>query len=484
MSFTEPSFFLFLLIVCTGYYLIPKAAQWVWLLAASLGFYLLACPSGFWYLLVSAFFVYSCGLLLPRLHGGWKKFFLAAALPVVLLVLLWWKYSGFLAGVAFSWGIEGLPSFSGIALPLGISFYTLQLIGYCVDVFRGSALPERNPAKFLLFVSFFPQILQGPIPRFQQLAGQLSLPHPFQWGQVRAGVQLMVWGCFQKLVIADRAGILVNFVYEHYRDLDGFRILLGILFYSFQLYTDFSGCVDIARGASQMLGIELAENFRQPYLARSVADFWKRWHISLSSWFRDYLYIPLGGNRRGKLHKYGNVIFVFLVSGLWHGAGVHFLVWGLLHGLYQAMGEILLPVRKLWLRLTAANSDCFSRHLCQSVCTFLLVSLAWVFFRAESLTQAWDMLYAMVTLWSPWVFFDGSFLQLGLGAWDFALCLLGFGLVITVDLLHQKYHLREALARQNVSFQFLVTAGGILAILLLGIYGSGYSSAGFIYAAF
>lgn len=257
-------------------------------------------------------------------------------------------------------------------LPMGISFYTLQIIAYVVDVYRGKYPAEKNFLQYMLFVMYFPQILQGPIARFDQLKKQLCSGHTFSYATFVGGFELMIWGYFQKLVIADRAAVIVDRLFGEYRSYTGVYMLLAGVLYSIQLYTDFNGCVCIARGASEMLGITLAENFDHPYFATSIQDFWHRWHMSLSSWLRDYVYIPLGGNRKGKLRKYVNILLTFLVSGLWHGMGLTYLVWGFLHGLYQIMGSLLMPVRDRLVSLTKTDRSCFSHRLLKQLCTFSL----------------------------------------------------------------------------------------------------------------
>jgi len=252
---------------------------------------------------------------------------------------------------------------------------------------------RKNPAKFTLFMAFFPQILQGPIPRFGQLAPQLYAPHRFRYETFCSGMQLMLWGYIQKMVIADRAAVLVDYVYGNAEQFYGITLLTASLFYSLQIYADFSGCVDIERGTAEMFGIDLAKNFERPYFATSIQDFWRRWHISLSSWLRDYVYIPLGGNRKGLARKYVNILIVFFVSGLWHGVGLHFLFWGLLHGAYQVAGALWQRIRTAFAARRKKPAQVLSparlcvRRAWKIFFTFNLVNLAWIFFRVPSLRQ-------------------------------------------------------------------------------------------------
>lgn len=243
-----------------------------------------------------------------------------------------------------------LPSVD-ILLPVGISFYTFQALGYTIDVYRGDTCAEKNFFQYALFVSFFPQLVAGPIERSSHLLQQLATPHKFNSEEAKSGLLLMLWGFFLKIVLADRIAIFVDWVYGDYHTFGGWYLIVATALFAIQIYCDFAGYSIIAMGAAQILGIRLMENFQSPYLAVSVADFWRRWHISLTSWFRDYLYIPLGGSRCSKWRKYMNKMIVFLVSGLWHGAKISFVVWGGLNGLYQIIGEILQPLRDKLVKL-------------------------------------------------------------------------------------------------------------------------------------
>lgn len=236
------------------------------------------------------------------------------------------------------------PTFD-LLLPVGISFYTFQALSYTMDVYRGDIVPERNFFMYALFVSFFPQLVAGPIERSKNLLRQVNQPHVFDYDNMREGLLVILWGFFLKLVVADRVAIIVNTVYGDYPQYGGMYIIVASVLFAIQIYCDFAGYSTIAIGAAKVLGFQLMENFDCPYFSCSIGEFWRRWHISLSSWFRDYLYIPLGGNRRGTLIKYRNIVIVFLVSGLWHGAAATYVMWGLIHGIYQVIGGITKPVR-------------------------------------------------------------------------------------------------------------------------------------------
>ena len=312
MDFLSLTFAVFFIISVICYYAVPKKLRWGVLLLSSIIFYVWSVPYLIGYLLFSAVTTYFYGTWTEK-HKEHGKVLLALVILANLAVLLTVKFAP-VAGIS-------------ILAPMGISFYTLQVIAYCVDVYKGKAEAQSNFFKYLLFVSFFPQILQGPIPRYNQLKEQLFEGHTFAYKTVKFGFQLILWGMFLKMVIADRAAIFVNAVFPEYHLYEGTVLAVAAVLYSIQLYTDFLGCVCIAMGAAEVYGIKLQTNFERPYMAVSIKDFWRRWHISLSSWLRDYVYISLGGKRKGKLSRYINLMMTFLVIGIWHGSGLQYIFW-------------------------------------------------------------------------------------------------------------------------------------------------------------
>ena len=312
-----------------------------------------------------------------------SRFLLAAGIAVDLAILFVFKYYGFAAELSqwfFSlFGVSlAIPSFD-VILPVGISFYTFQAIGYTIDVYRGTVAAEKNFFRYALFVSFFPQLVAGPIERSGNLLRQLSDPKPYRHEDARHGLLIILWGYFLKIVLADRIAIFVNNAYGSYNGYSGSTLLLATVLFAIQIYCDFAGYSTIAVGAAEILGFKLTDNFDAPYLSSSVALFWKRWHISLTSWFRDYLYIPLGGSRKGKARKYLNLFIVFLISGLWHGADLSFLVWGGINGLYRVVGEAVAPLRNRLISFLHIHRDSFLyRTLCVAG-TFLLIDFSWIF---------------------------------------------------------------------------------------------------------
>ena len=386
-----------------------------------------------------------------------------------------------LARFGVSWQAPKLD----VLLPVGISFYTFQALSYTMDVYRGEIEAERNFFRYALFVSFFPQLVAGPIERSKNLLEQLREPKPFDPDNVKSGASMMLWGFFQKMVIADRASILVDQVFSNYQSYAGYSLVVAVIAFAVQIYCDFGGYSAIAIGASRVIGVELMQNFRQPYFAQSISEFWRRWHISLSTWFRDYLYIPLGGNRKGTLRKYVNLMITFILSGLWHGASWNYVVWGGLNGVFQVLGDMKqrlmkkLPVDRLIRR------DCFSYRLFRRLITFALICLTWVFFRAENLGDAVGFLRQMFSVHNPWVFFDETLYTLGLNRLEMVILLLSSGLLLAVDIAHEcGMSLRAWLTRQNLVFRWLIYVSAIMLILTYGVYGPGYSAAQFIYFQF
>lgn len=475
MSFTSLNFIFFLVPVIILFYIVPSKIQWYVLLAASVSFYAFFGLKSAGLMIVSAVVGYGSARFIAALDGAKRKAMLALAILLEIAVLLCLKYSGEIR--------ESLK----LVVPIGISFYTLSIIGYLIDVYRGKYCAEKNILRFLLFVLYFPHILQGPIPRYDGLRSQFFPESRVRYNHERVtkGIQLMLWGYIKKLVIADRIAVFVNTVYDSIPFQRGTVIFLAAILYSVQIYMDFSGCVDIAMGVSELFAINLTPNFRQPYLASSINDFWRRWHISLSTWFRDYLYIPLGGNRKGAARRWINMMLVFTVSGFWHGVGISYVVWGLLQGLYQLAGHALMPVRKAVRRLLRFNESRQAFRWLQIVITFGLVSIAWVFFRLPNVRLALGSLKAMAFDFSPWVFSDGTLLNYGIstGQWHILLVFILGALI--VDILHERgVRIRDAIGKQHLLVRWGVYLFALVAIILWGVYGIGYDMKSFIYMEF
>lgn len=497
MLFNSLQFLIFFPIVVILYWAFPHKLRWIWLLVTSYYFYM--CWNAQYALLLatSTVITYISGYLIDRENTKdqserrcirRKKMWVACSFISNLAILFFFKY--------FSFAVENInavltafhmqlvhPQFD-VILPVGISFYTFQALSYTMDVYRQDLPAEKNIFKYALFVSFFPQLVAGPIERSKHLLTQIHARHFFKYDNLKSGLLLMLWGFFEKLVIADRVAVLVNQVFNHYQQYSGFSIAVAVILFAVQIYCDFSGYSDIAIGAARVMGFSLMQNFRRPYFSKSIAEFWRRWHISLSSWLRDYLYIPLGGNRKGKIRKYLNVMITFFVSGLWHGANWTYVIWGLLHGLYQVIGDVLRPVRDGITKVFHVDKNSFSNRLLRILFTFLLVDFAWIFFRASTITQAFGVIHQLVSGWNPWIFFDGTIFKLGLDCQDFLVMILGIVILFILSLLRRDHALYTGFQKQNLLFQWSVAFCALFFVLIFGIYGPGYSASQFIYFQF
>lgn len=482
MKIVSLLFLVFVGIVFVVYFLAPGVCQPLALLAASIVFYAFFNLHAFWFLGASAVSIWLAGLCIKDECGNVRKWLLVCVVGGNIGALAAAKYLCPAIGGLCDWFDWCRPEFS-IVLPLGISFYTLQAVSYCVDVYRGTLPPERNFFKLFLYLIFFPTIMQGPISRYGQLGAQLWARHSYSLDRMQSGLELALWGFFKKMVIADRAAMLADAVFAPGATMEGFPVLLGVVCYSIQIYADFSGCVDICRGICEVMGIDLIDNFKHPYFATSIKDFWRRWHISLSTWLRDYVYIPLGGNRHGTFRKYLNVLIVFGVSGIWHGVGVNFFIWGLLHGAYQVFDGLTAGIRKRIVALCGLDEDAFSFRFGQRVWTFALVTFAWIFFRAQTIADAWSVIKRLFAF-NPWVITNGSYLKYGLDAKDLDVLLISLAVLLIISVLQERGRVRAMLGKQALWFRWSVYLLAVFGTLVFGIYGPGHSSAQFIYMQF
>ncbi|MDO4563804.1 MAG: MBOAT family O-acyltransferase [Clostridia bacterium] len=484
MLFNSLSFLIFFPIVLLGYFWIPKRFKQLFLLAASYYFYMCWNPKYALLMLFSTFVTYLCARLLEKTK--YKRLFLAGSFVLNLAVLIMFKYYGFFLetanAVLSQFNIALIENNFDVLLPVGISFYTFQALGYTMDVYRGNIAPEKNFIRYALFVSFFPQLVAGPIERSYKLLGQLNdIPNRavFNFGNFKHGLLLMLWGFFQKLLIADRVAILVNDVYNNLSEHSGLFIAMATVLFAVQIYCDFASYSDIARGAAKIMNIDLMRNFNSPYFARSISEFWRRWHISLSTWFRDYLYFPLGGSRRGKLKTFRNVMIVFLVSGLWHGANMTFIVWGALHGLFQIAGNLTRGARDKVRAMLHIRKDSAINIAWETLFTFALVCFGWVFFRANTLSDAIlalrKMLFALPKLPNEWLAM--SYLQC-------AIALISVAALFTVSFLRARKDLVKRYNALSVFGQLTCVYLCTMIILIFGVYGPIYDASQFIYFQF
>ena len=474
MLFNSVEFLIFFPIVVTLYFVLPFRYRWVLLLAASYYFYASWKLEYIFLIVASTLISYLTAILMVKSERQARRTgLLVISLVSNLGILFAFKYFNFvndsLRAVFSQFNSPyNVPLFE-VLLPVGISFYTFQALGYSIDVYRGKLEPERHLGRYALFVSFFPQLVAGPIERAANLLPQFYKKFTFDEARVSSGLSLMLWGMFKKVVIADRLGLYVNAVYNNPSDWEGWPVFVATYFFAFQIYCDFSGYTDIAIGAARVMGFDLMENFRRPYFAQTPSEFWRRWHISLSSWFRDYLYIPLGGSRVAVPRWYLNLMLVFVVSGLWHGAAWTFVVWGGLHGLYM-VGDV--ATRDLRARL-AQKLGLDRRPIAQALVgifiTFNLVTLAWVFFRANSVADAFVLLNNLAPLTNlaevnaPWANLVSNPAQQ---------MVLSIGLIFLLLAVHFVQAQRWAVPRlwlRPVWFRWAVYLGLALAVMNLGI---------------
>lgn len=471
-------FYVFVLAAVVVYYIIPLKGRWIVLLGASIFFYwqALETGAGMAVILLTIAIAYGAGLLLQQVR---KRSILAGA--VLLLVIPW------LCMKNGNYVLEILLHRDAVAwiVPLGISFYTLQMISYLADVYQGKTEAQRNPAKFALYVMFFPQIVQGPIPRYDRLAGQLYAGHLFCERTVVGGFYRILWGFFLKLMIADRAAVVVDEIFENHHQYVGCYVLVAGVLYSIQLYTDFAACISISKGVANLFGIELTDNFNHPYLAVSVKDFWHRWHMSLSEWLKDYVYIPLGGSRKGRIRTFINLILTFVVSGIWHGAGMRFIVWGLLHAAYQIAGQLTQGIQRKAAKITGLTQAPQARVWIRRAWTFLCVMTAWIIFRAGNLRVGLQMIGSMFRVWNVWIFTNDALLALGLNWKEWVVLIASILILFVVSVKQEKGTVfSDGIFRQPVYIRWALYLVVIFGIITYGAYGMGYDSQAFIYGGF
>lgn len=472
MQFVSFGFLIMLPIVALINFFIPRKYRYIWLLIVSALFYLSLDMKAAAVMAGTVVVTYFAALLMEKVSGGADEkrtktaaVILALAIVIEVAAMLVFR-SGKILGA------------------IGISFYMLKSIGYLVDVYRGDDIAEHNPLMLALFVSFFPQVLSGPIERAGNMMPQFAYPVTVDFDRFRDGFLQCLWGYFLKLVIADRLAIFVNSVYQAPESAQGTIVAIATVLYSFEIYCDFAGYSAIAIGVARILGIDVMKNFDSPYMAKSIAEFWRRWHISLSSWLRDYIYIPLGGNRKGTVRKYLNVLIVFAISGIWHGSALTFLVWGLLHAVYQILGFVTQPLRDKVVETLKIDRNGLSHRTMKTIFTFLLVNLAWVFFRASSLEQALLIIKKSFEF-TPWVLSDETLFRFGLSHGSFNIGIAGIVLLIIMDVLNfNGVEMRERIIKQSIWYRWAVMIGAILVILIFGIWGAGYNASSFIYQQF
>jgi alginate O-acetyltransferase complex protein AlgI len=477
MLFNSFEFALFFPTVTGLYFLLPHRWRWPMLLVASCFFYMMFIP---WYITILGVTIvidYLAGLWLarPGLSVRKRKAILILSILATCLVLFVFKYWNFFHGnvtaLARAIGWNYPVGLLNIVLPIGLSFHTFQSLSYVIEVYRGHQAPERHFGIYALYVMFYPQLVAGPIERPQNLLHQFREAHTFDYQRVTDGLKLMMWGLFKKAVIADRLAIAVNHVYGDPCAHTGGPLIVATVLFAFQIYCDFSGYSDIAIGAAQVMGFRLMDNFNRPYFAKSIAEFWKRWHISLSTWFRDYLYIPLGGNRAKTWRWQLNLFLTFLVSGLWHGASWTYLLWGAINGGYLIGSQATHRLRQSWCQRLGLARWPMLHKAGRVATTFALVCLAWIFFRAETVAEAWHILthlfQGLECKWKP----AGGYWGGGTDQQEWIIVGLALGLMETVHVLQRHRHIRRMLAARPLWLRWLVYYALGFSVLVFGVFG-------------
>ena len=530
MIFTDAVFLFFLPAVVAAYYIMPLSFRRYWLLISSFVFYMYWSVSYSLLLIFCIIISYAAARVIgsrtpdqnirsdtgssgnattpavvPASDNG-RKNLLVLSVVLILVVLFRFKYLGFASEIVDSFctflHLNQRVRIPTLILPLGISFYTFTILGYLIDVYRGKIEAEKDFFNYALFVAFFPKLIQGPIERYDHLNTQFRKLEPFSTDNFADGFFLMLWGYFMKIVLADRAAIFVDSVYGMGSEAGGAAILLATIVFAFQIYGDFAGYSLIAAGSAKILGIDIMENFRAPYLAVSVGEFWKRWHISLNRWLRDYIYIPLGGNRCSKACFCRNIMITFLVSGLWHGADWTFVIWGGLNGLFVLLEDAVRGRRSVRPAIdqpqecnkaridgavagNAVSAADDGRVFWKRLYTFILVDFAWLFFRAEDLGDAMDKIRRIV-LFPQWSSVSAPQLyDYSLSRKNIILLALSIVFVVFCDLMQERgIVIHERIRRRFWLNKALITAGAILFLMLFGIWGSEYNAASFIYTKF
>lgn len=476
MLFNSINFVIFFVVVTTLYFTLPHKFRWLLLLISSCYFYMFFIPV---YILILGFTIvidYYAGIWLEKTRGKRKKYFLIASLIANIGVLAIFKYYNFLNGnlsvFLNSIGYENhIPDLS-IILPIGLSFHTFQAMSYTIEVYRGHQKAERNFGIYALYVMFYPQLVAGPIERPQNLLHQFYEKHYFEYTRVVEGLKFILWGLFMKIVIADRLALYVNAVYNNPDQHSGKSLLLATVFFAFQIYCDFAGYSLIAIGSAKVMGFKLMTNFKRPYFSGSISEFWKRWHISLSTWFRDYLYISLGGNRVSIPKWYLNLLIVFTISGLWHGANWTFIIWGALNGFYLVFAIITQKWRDKLNSFLRIDKIPFIYNFTRIITTFLLTCFAWVFFRANSSEDAFLIIRKIVEFSGPFYIGAPAFLIYSV---------FGILILLLTEYMNEYYPGKLKLfAHSNMFIRHLSYATIVILILLIGVFDGGQ----FIYFQF
>ena len=502
MLINSIEFIIFLLVLVIIYKLMPKKIKWVVLLVASYVFFVLNSGKYTIFILLSTLSIYIAALKIDKIGNNAsekaktlenkeekkrlkneakkkKKIVLTIGIIVNISMLIVLKYSGFLIGEFNHLFKINIPIFKFL-LPLGISYYTLQAISYIVDVYRGKIKAEKNFGKVALFLVYFPQLVEGPIGRFDRLAAQLYRPNEITYKTITYGSELMLWGYFKKMVIADRVAMYVNYVFENYTEYTFLIIILAIVGYTLQIYAEFSGGIDIVRGASDIFGIELDKNFERPFFAKSIDEFWRRWNITLGAWLKEYIFYPVS------LSKVSLKITNLSNKWIWHGSGWKYIVYGMYYYVIMMLGKIFAPFGEKIIKTFKIKTEVFSYKLWQILRTTSFVCIGMLIFRADNLKVAFNMFKSIFKVNHLERIFNGeAFLLGGLKVQDIIILIVSSLIMLYISIKQEKgMKVRDTLAKQNILFRWIILYGVILSIIIFGIYGEGYNVQSFIYGGF
>ncbi len=469
MLFNSYEFLVFFPIVVAAYFAIPNRFRWILLLIASYYFYMCWNYKYIVLIMISTVVDYVTGILLYRTgRKGRRKLLLLGSLVTNLGLLFFFKYFNFfgdtLNTVFDRFNIFYDVPYYNFLLPVGISFYTFQTLSYTIDIYKEKQKPEYHFGRFALFVSFFPQLVAGPIERSVNLLPQFRREVTFNYERIKNGILLMGWGFFKKIVIADRLAEYVNLVYNNPTQYEGIQNIIATFFFSFQIYCDFSGYSDIAIGAAMVLGYQLMTNFRRPYFAKNIREFWQRWHISLSTWFRDYVYISMGGNRVVKWRWFYNLFITFVVSGLWHGAEWTFVIWGAIHGGYLVIAIVTQKLRDNLNRRVGISQVSWLHTLFQVLITFVLSYIAWIFFRANNVGEAFYILK------NHFVFGGDPVVNLFSNPADFVLSFVFIGVLLVIDFLEERFQFSSTLKSLPRYLKWILLVLFVAVLLIFAVW--------------
>lgn len=479
MTYVSMNYYIFVIAALILYYILPLGKRWIALLVANAAFYALFYKEGWYIFLITIAVSYLIGLAIPKCEGTKKKILLSVGIVVVLIPWLIVKNG--------NWVVVDIMKQNplNIIVPMGISFYTLQVVAYLVDVYKEKIEAQKNPAKYALYVSFFPQMIQGPIPHYNKLADQLYTGHKFDEHKFTQGFCYILWGFFLKLVIADKAAVIVNTIYADTFKYTGLYLFVAAVLGTLQLYADFMACTTLSQGVAKMFGIELENNFAQPLLATSMRDIWKRWHMTLGLWLMEYIYFPLGGSRKGRARKYINLILTFIVCGFWHGNGITYLVWGFFHGFFQSVGDYTNDAREKIYDFLKIPPNSLLKITLKRCGVFAIMCGMGVFYRADTLAGEFDLFVRSIKDFNPWILFDDSLLALGLGIKEIIVLIIALLVVLAVSDKHEKgIIVSERVLAQKLPVRWAIYIFAIVVIMIFGTYGFGFNAQDFIYGGF